>query len=328
MTGYVSRATAETRRMRNLLRGLLWLVCCGLSVVCWAGRPVRVYEVDLRGGQTPAALQDAMREALVRATGRRESANDPAFASLIANAPSYVKSYASGPRGESQVVFDSTKVETAIMEAGRVAWDQNRPFTLVVLSPTPARAVQDAARLTLDQVAMQRGLPITLVPLAIADANGTELDRDALMQLAQRYGGDAVLVGKGDPSIADAPLQWTLYTNFSSQSWSGSLQAGIDGTVNDLAPPPGASLAEAEATTLVRIEGVSNLNDYAAIERLLQSMPGARRANLVEVSGSSASFSVTVRGGTEAIDHALTGSGRFVRSGASNSGLVFQYRPQ
>ena len=44
-----------------------------------AGRPVRVYEVDVEG-QSPPAVQEAMRQALVRATGRREAADDPAFA--------------------------------------------------------------------------------------------------------------------------------------------------------------------------------------------------------------------------------------------------------
>jgi hypothetical protein len=36
---------------------------------------------------------------------------------------------------------------------------------------------------------------------------------------------------------------------------------------------------------------------------------------------------VTVRGGVEAIDRALAGSGRFARSGVANSRLVYQYRP-
>src|SRR6516165_7827268 len=73
------------------LRGglaLLALLCCALP--CEAGRPVRVYEVDIEG-RSPAALQQAMRVALVRATGRRESADDPVLASLVSDAPRYVK---------------------------------------------------------------------------------------------------------------------------------------------------------------------------------------------------------------------------------------------
>jgi hypothetical protein len=87
-------------------------------------------------------------------------------------------------------------------------------------------------------------------------------------------------------------------------------------------------LAEAEATAVVQIDGLNSLNDYAVVERMLEGMPGARRASVVEARGSSASFSVTVRGGLDAVDRALTGSGKFVHSGASDARAVFQYRPQ
>src|SRR5262249_14578536 len=100
----------------TMTRLLTCLACCFFSLSAWAGRSVRVYEVDVKGGQaaaaqSPSALQDAMRQAVVRATGRRESATDPALASLISEAPTYVKAYAQGTHGQSQVVFDGTAVE-------------------------------------------------------------------------------------------------------------------------------------------------------------------------------------------------------------------------
>src|SRR5215469_3263723 len=172
------------------LRGwlaLACLLCCALP--CEAGRPVRVYEVDTEG-QTPAALQDAMRQALVRATGRRESADDPAFANLVSDAPRYVKTYTTGPRGEPQVVFDGAAVERAIGAAGRSAWPHERPFTLVVLDPPRARGSEDAARAELERVAAERGLPISLIPISVLDSSGNLLPADALLQAAARYGGD------------------------------------------------------------------------------------------------------------------------------------------
>src|SRR5262250_2039373 len=99
MSSPASTSNPATLRLRGLL-ALLVLLCCALP--CEAGRPVRAYEVDIEG-KTPTALQEAMRQALVRATGRRESAEDPALASLVNDAPRYVKSYGTGPRGESQV---------------------------------------------------------------------------------------------------------------------------------------------------------------------------------------------------------------------------------
>src|SRR5690242_18924075 len=126
----------------------------------------------------------------MRATGRRESADDPAFASLIAAAPKFVKSNASGPRGDSQVVFDAAAVEQAVAAAGRSVWDRVRPFTLAALAPPRNRSAEGAARAELDRVAAERGLPISPLPLAVDDASGNPLPAAALLQAAQRFGGD------------------------------------------------------------------------------------------------------------------------------------------
>lgn len=298
----------------------LW---CALPAA-WAGRPVRVYEVDVEG-QSPQAVQSAMRQALVRATGRRESADDPAFTGLIADAPKYVKSYASGPRGESQVVFDAAAVEQAVGAAGRSVWDRVRPFTLVALAPPRNRSAQDAARGELERVAAERGLPISLLPLAVDDASGNPLATEALLQSAQRFGGDEILVGRGEDTGPDTVLQWTLYTRTASESWSGPLAAGIDHTVDFLAPPQGGSLAQAEVAIRVRIDGVATLGDYASVTRLLESVPGVRRASIAVANPNSAVFEVTVRGGAAALEQGLAGSTR-LRGGGPQP--VYRYQPQ
>src|SRR5579883_2162849 len=184
-------------------RAHAWVMAAALVLMAplavWAGRPVRVYEVDL-AERSGTALQEAMRQALVRATGRREAADDPALAGIIADAPRYVSGYGTGPRGESQVIFDATAVQAAITAAGRSVGDGERPFTLVVLDPPRPRAQADAARAELERTAAARGLPISLIPMTVNDANGRPLPAEALLESAQRVGGDEVLVGRGDPA--------------------------------------------------------------------------------------------------------------------------------
>jgi len=288
---------------------------------------VRVYEVDVEG-QSPGAVQDAMKQALVRATGRREAAEDPALASLIADAPRYVKTYATGPRGESQVVFDAAAVEGAIAAAGRSVWDRERPFTLVVLDPPRARAAQDAARAELERVAAERGLPISLIPLAITDAAGNPLSADALLQAAQRYGADQVLIGRGEDAGPQTQLQWTLYARVVSSSWNGPLAAGIDHTVDLLVPQQGTSLAQADGEARVQVDGVNSLSAYASVERLLQSVPGVRRANIAAADAGSVTFDVTARGGVTGLEQELAGSARLVRTGGAGTQVVYRYQPQ
>jgi hypothetical protein len=304
-----------------------WLLCCAISFSAWAGRPVRVYEIEVKGPQSPALVQDAMREVLVRATGRRESANDPALAPLINDAQNYVKGFSPAAHGESRITFDGTALERAIVAAGRSVWDSNRPFTLVVLYPSLPRAAEDAARVELDREAIARGLPTTLVPLSPVDPTGNDLGRDALMETAKAYGGDAVLVGRGDAATATSQLRWTLYTSFSSESWSGPLTAGIDGAVDTLAPAQGGSLSQIESAARVSVEGVATLTDYANVERLLESVPGVRRTTVAAASGKIAMFDLVARGGPEAIAQALSGSAHLARSDAASGRLDYQYRP-
>jgi len=319
-------STAARRPARALLL-LLCLGCSALPHAAWAGRLVRVYEVDIEG-QTPAAVQEAMRQGLVRATGRREAADDPALAGLITDASRYVKTYATGPRGEPQVVFDAAAVERAITAAGRSVWERERPFTLVVLDPPRARAAQDAARAELERAAAERGLPISLIPLALADGTGKPLGAEALLAAAQRYGGDEILVGRGEDAGPDTQLQWTLYTRTQSSSWNGPLAGGIDHTVDLLVPQPGSSLAQADGEAQVQIEGVNSLDAYAAVERLLQSTPGVRRANIAAADAGSVTFTVTARGGAAGLEQALAGGNRLIRIGSSGAPLVYRYQPQ
>ncbi len=340
-----------------------------LPPAAWAARPVPVFQVDVAGQSMPA-LQQAMRAALVRATGRRESATDPVFAGLITDAPKYVQNYDRGPRGEMQVLFNGPAVDKAIAAVDRSVWDPDRPFTLVVLYPQPGQDDQAADQAGLEQAAEERGLPISIVPLPVADESGNLLSREALLAMAHRYGAEQLLVGS-PPAVAPAPpaaapaaspaapatappaaaqpaaapsapavapaqpgpppaWQWKLYTDFSTQSWSGPLTAGIDDTVDSLAPPVGAAAANEPGQTEVEIEGVSSLADYANIELMLGAVPGVSAASVRQVTGDSVLFDLTVRGGGATINRALSSSPSFTPVTPLTPGggtLVYRYRP-
>jgi hypothetical protein len=372
---------------KSLVReALLLAACAALPAAAWAARPVPVFQVHVTGQSAPA-VQQAMRAALVRATGRRESASDPVFGGLIADAPKYVQGYDRGPQGELQVVFNAAAVDKTIVALDRSVWDPSRPFTLVVLYPAPDRTDQATDQAGLEQAAEERGLPISIVPLPVADGSGNLLRREALLEMAHRYGAEQLLVGRPPvtvtasaagatapgngplatgvaPSVAAVPgesppgatqassaaasapgaaqaWQWALYTDFTTQRWSGALTSGIDDTVDLLAPPAGAAAASAPGTTEVQIDGVSSLADYANIELMLGAVPGVSRANVRQVSGDSVLFDLTVRGGSVTIDRALSSSPSFTRIGSANgedgtaarerapsgAALVYRYRP-
>jgi len=288
-------------------------------------RAVRVYDVEIKGEAVGPAVQEAMRRVLVRATGRREAATDPTFTALITDAARYVQSSRKVSGGSTLVTFDGAAVEQAISSAGRSVWGNDRPFTFVVFVPALNPQAVEAARPELDRAAEVRGLPINLAPVPVVDSTGAELPREALLQGAQRLGGDAVLIGRADANPGN--YQWTLQTQFGSESWTGPLEAGPNGAVDALTRAQEATAGVAELEAIVQVTGVSTLNDYAAVSRLLESIPGQKKVSVAETNGSTATFNVLVRGGADTVDRVLGNSPRLQRSGNANGQLLYTYRP-
>ncbi len=329
-------------------RALLVLVCVMAPLTSWATRRVPVFLVDVAGQSVPA-LQQAMRAALVRATGRPESATDPAFASLVAQAPQYVVNYQRGPQGELQVAFDGAEVDRVITRLGHSVWSADRPFTLVVLNPMPDQADYRADHAAIGQAAEALGLPISIMPLPVVDSSGRLLPRQDLLELVHRFGAEQLLVGQppaapapGTPAAAASAAvpagggaalagaasewQWTLITPFMRRSFTGSVTAGIDGTVRLLAPPPD-SAADRSGEARIWIEHVSSLADYAHIEVMLAAIPGVSQANVSEVQGSTAVFELQARGGGATVARMLSGSPHFARVRSASGSLIYRYRP-
>ncbi len=368
---------AKPTALRPLRLALLVVLsCAALPVLCRAARRVPVFVVDVSGQSAPA-LQQAMRAALVRATGHPESATDPVFATLVAQAPKYVVNYQHGPQGELQVAFNGAEVDRAISGLGRGVWSADRPFTLIVLSPMPEQADYETDHTALEQAAQARGLPISIMPLPVTDSSGQLLGQNALLALVHRFGAEQILIGQppspaaatattpqqapangapqvagaaGPPAVSAAPTsspsgqgsgappstvpsdapqwQWTLITPFLRRSFTGPLTAGIDGTVDLLAPPAvsgGDGLSEAR----VRIEGVSSLADYAHIELMLQAMPGVSRAEVREVRGNTAVFDLRAEGGSATVARMLATSPHFspAQGPVEGGALVYRYLP-
>src|SRR5215831_9260135 len=110
--------------MRTSIVSLLVALLLGFAPAAQALRQVKVYEINV-SSQTDAAVQAqaAMRQVLVRATGARDAANDPALAGVLAQAQQYVIATRPAVSGSgTTVVFDAAALERDITAAGRNIW--------------------------------------------------------------------------------------------------------------------------------------------------------------------------------------------------------------
>ena len=292
----------------------------------WALRPVQVYQVTVRGASAATVVTEGMRQALVRATGRRDAAASAQLSAIVQDAAQYLKGSRSLPGGAIQVDFDGVRLAQAIIAAGGTLWDSNRPFTLVAINPVPSGPAADALRVQLEQTAEGRGLPISVVPLAVTDAAGAPLSDEVMLQSAQTLGGDAVLIGRADPANP-GQWQWHLVSSYTSEGWAGASDAGINGAADSLASVAVQVSSKPLEQVVVQVGGVATLSDYAHVEQLLRAVPGVQTSGLTAAQGDSATFALGVRGGGQALLHALSGSQHLSGAGGGETQVQLTYMP-
>lgn len=297
-------------------------------------RQVRVYEVTV-SSQTDAAVQaqTGLRQVLVRATGSRDAANDPALATVLAQAQQYVIATRPPASGSGNVlVFDAAALERDITAAGRTVWPADRPLLMVVLTGGPAASAFETRRQvegSLDSIGNRRGQPVRVArPDAIGLPASGDIPADAALAAAQRLGADAVLVGYGDAVPNGGPWRWVL-TGFNvNESWSGTLEEGVHASADIFARSAVAYASMPEITVFVEVEGVPGLREYARVSEIITAAGGVRSALLAEAAGSRAMFAVTTRSGVDSLQNALSSNARLERAEPRAGGTIaFNYRP-
>jgi len=280
--------------MGLLTRFFLLFVGITLGLAARAAPVADLYAGTVAGSATEvghqALARDALKQVMVRVTGRLGAAADPRLAGLYERAASFVQTSKSAGPNQITLQFDQSALEAALGAAGVPVWSTERPLTLVVLVNAQgaggpmAPAASVSLRRDIERVATLRGVRVgwlpALDPLAqqrlFSSAVAGRLDE--LQAVAAEYSADGVLLGRVTNGLAD----W---------SWSG---AGVTGVfsgaaadaVNALADQYAAALTSpsvAESRLLVVVHGVKDAAAYVNAERTLAALNGVRRVSVVAV---------------------------------------------
>ena len=294
---------------------------------------MRLFEANVSSQTDPAVqAQAALRVVLVRATGARDAANDPALAQVLAQAQTYVLGTRPAGTGSAiTVMFDGAALERDILAAGRTLWPSDRPVLLVILTGGPASGAFETRRQVegaLDSTSNRRGQPISVArPDALNLPTTGDIPTDGALAAAQRMRADGVLVGYGDAVPTGGTWRWSLNAPGVSETWNGSLEEGVHGAADVFVRNAVSYAALPETSLLVEIEGVPTLKDYARAAEMLAEAPGVRGVQLAESAGSRATFSVLTRGGADALISSLGGNTRLERMDPTAGGnLAFRLR--
>lgn len=281
-----------------------------------------LYEAVVTGDSTdagrPAAAVEALRQVLPRLTGRRAAATDPAFASVVREAPRFAASFRAAGPGQIAVAFDPALLDARLQQAGLRVWPRERPLTLVVVvsaSPGAGRTLLSGAdaELRRDMVAaaQMRGLPIVwpaglppaLEQARVDDALAGRLE--PLRDLARGIDADGVLVGRAGAGA----IAWSWLGPAGSGTFSGPGGEAVHALADRLSAPA-VSAAPAAGRIAILVRGVHDLGEYAQALAAIGRVAAVRGATLEEATGDSLRFRVSFDGDPDVLRAAIRDSGR------------------
>jgi uncharacterized protein len=326
---------------RRYLR-LAAILGLGAAALCLAGvsaaltRP-ELYQVtvplsDRSEGAYTAAFQAGMKMVLVRVTGRRTVDGDSALAPLLSNARRYVQQYRGAPDNKVWVAFDGSAIERWLTQNGLPLWGHERPSTMVWLAvPTAAQAgtivtadTNSDLKAAIDAAAEARGIPLIWPSDAdlqknhidYASLNGTA--PGSLAEAGHAKGADGVLIGRASNATATASVRWSYLFQDRSSEFSGTLE-GVNRAADTYAGLFAASGTLAPVD--IEVSGVDELRDYANVQTYLESLTFISHVSVQALSGDTVRFRLSTRGGMEALQRALTSSGKLQSLPAGDNGI-------
>jgi hypothetical protein len=297
-----------------------------------------LYSVNVPyAGDNDAAFRQAMRDVLVRVTGRGDAPDLENLAPLVARASRYVKSFRRAPGNMLAVTFDGDAIEDAVDASGLAFWDHERPDTLVWLALDRGggrRALVSASdtsseKSRVDADAARRGLPLVWPDagddLVRAMQQAWSGDHAALRDAARRYGADGVLIGRARQAAGGYQVEWSFSSPGADGSATGDLEAGPALAAERYAGVYASRGAAQRTEQIVTVTGIGSLEAYSATMRALAKLAPVRGIAVDEVTPDGVSFRINVRGDPGALDQAIRRDGRLYAVDAGR--LIYALAP-
>lgn len=319
---YVPSPAPALSLVRHLLAACA--VCIAASTpagVAGASATEATYQavVPLKGateGDRAAAFAEALKVAVVRASGRAEAATAPRVVAAAADPSRYVQQYSTTADRMLKVGFDARAMDQLLQQAGLPWWPAERPpvtvylFTASVAGGTRALTGADQApeRVELEQAARSRGVPIVWPAGAVDPASARA-----------RLGVDrAVLLGLGAPG----DYEWVYAHAGQTLRTQGGVAQGVDAAADALAARYAPASTRSTSAVLLRIGGLAGVRDYAALTAYLEGLSLVRGVAVKQLQRDAVQFELEVRGDSELLRRIFALDGRLVPASAAPAGAA------
>ncbi|WP_257297043.1 DUF2066 domain-containing protein [Endozoicomonas sp. YOMI1] len=288
------------------------------------------------------AMTQALADVLVKVAGQREVLANSVVRSALAEPETYIRKFGfhSSPADQDsslnrqqylQAVFDEQAINRLLRSAGVAIWGQSRPSTLVWLAVESGgqRSIVNASGtfpVVFAESFQGRGLPV-LFPLMDFEDAATISTVDVwggfthkLQEASRRYGSESILTGRLSRSLSqDSLSQDELYYGRLTLIFRGMNQSvavnGLDAVAltQQAADLVGTTLSrhyaidasDASGKTLLVVENIASLEDYAALNKYLERMTAIRDVSVHRVAGSTVELELVIDGSESQLADAL-----------------------
>jgi len=310
------------------------LLACSLALllilVVWPGAAMAVTSVDLysetvevQGRDYAARLRgykEALAHVLVRTTGRRDIAGDPALTKLLDDANRLVLQYRFLDDGQLLVSFDGPAIEEVLAGYGLPLWSRERPRVLVWLAMDNGAGARTLvggeqagqARDFLLDLANQRGLPLIFPIMDSVDMAAAPFAEiwggfyQSVLAASERYAPDAILVGR---ALRDESGYWGVRWNlqFADQAYqfTGTIDDGVQTSADWFADQFAVAPGTGPSLVRVQVSGITGVNQYAGVQNYLVNLSMIERVEVLQASADSVLFNLTLRGGMEVLHRVM-----------------------
>lgn len=322
---------------------------------------------DQSVAQVLRAKKLGLAQVIVKVTGQSQSLNKSRIRVALTNAEAYLQRFSFNttelPNGQSQALlelaFDKQLVDQLVAESGLPIWGTDRAAVLVWLvedKQGTRKIINDNSHPMVAQImaqANQRGMPLLWPLLDLEDQLTINpgalwgVFRGPIKRASGRYQADAILVGR---VFQDSQQLWSVEWNFwldqVEQKWS-SQGADLATLVDPLQERVSASLVakfalstelnspvdKVSKSVLLQVDQVTQIDDYAELLSMLQTIAGIDRVQLHSANGTSLKFRLFAQSNLGQIKSVIDLKRRLqavqsqtsAPSGDSSDGLLWHY---
>jgi hypothetical protein len=278
--------------------------------------------------QRNQAIQEAFIQTLNKMSGSTTMGENPTIKAALPEAKNQVEEFSYAPSGQDgrpfllKVQFDAKALKKLLRQAKAPIWDENRPLIMVWVAVDnpghPAEVIDNQSTqeyaLLLKKEALQRGLPIMLPMMDIAELNqisAADIRAKALPLLqkaTERYHTDGLLMGNIEPKDKMLTGHWKLVLgqdhwdwDLSSETASGLIALLNEKLVNTLAGRYASVQTEkvSSSFTLV-VKGVDQQDDFENMMHFMKHISLIKEMEIENITGDAVIMRLDVQGAQKA----------------------------